>query len=187
MALSSIDVPRAFAEGTGAITIDNSQSVAEFTSNTGRAGLRAGWATAPMPAGKAGTFGFLGGSNLGIMKGARHPEAAFEFVRYLTGKASQQRYSVNSGLWPARTEAIEGTKLATEPAYAAFREMIPHGKMYPSVSAWIIVESIIAKDLRELWSAPGALSREQIQAIMTKTTTDIDEALQDPTNTGITP
>jgi multiple sugar transport system substrate-binding protein len=65
--------------------------------------------------------------------------------------------------------------------------MIPHGKMYPSVSAWIIVESIIAKDLRELWSAPGALTRDQVQAIMTKTTTDIDEALQDPTNTGITP
>lgn len=187
MALSSSDVPRAFAEGTGAITIDNSQSVAEFSSDTSRAGLKAGWSTAPMPAGKAGRFGFFGGSNLGILKEAKHPEAAFEFVRYLTGKTSQQRYSVNSGLWPARSEAIEGTKLSTEPQYAAFREMIPHGKMYPSVSAWIIVESIIAKDLRELWSAPGALTRPQIQAIMTKVTTDIDEALQDPTNTGITP
>ncbi|MEV4133962.1 extracellular solute-binding protein [Dactylosporangium sp. NPDC049742] len=187
MALSSSDVPRAFAEGTGAITIDNSQSVAEFASDPSRAGLKAGWSTAPMPAGKAGRFGFLGGSNLGILKEAKHPEAAFEFVRYLTGKASQQRYSVNSGLWPARTEAIEGTKLATEPEYAAFREMIPHGKMYPSVSAWIIVESVIAKDLRELWSAPGALGRGQVQEIMTRTTADIDEALRDPTNTGITP
>jgi multiple sugar transport system substrate-binding protein len=186
MALTSSDVPAAFANGTGAVTIDNSQSVAEFLSDETRAGLKNGWSTAPMPAGKAGRFGFFGGSNLGILKEAKHPEAAFEFVRYLTSKPSQQRYSVNSGLWPARSEATEGTKLATEPAYGAFRDMIPNGKMYPSVSPWIIIESIIAKDFAELWQAPGTLSRAQVQVIMTKTTSDIDAALKDPTNTGIT-
>ena len=33
--------------------------------------------------------------------------------------------------------------------------MIPHGKMYPSVAAWIIVETIIAKDLRDCGTHPA--------------------------------
>ncbi|UWP78998.1 extracellular solute-binding protein [Dactylosporangium fulvum] len=187
MRLTSSDVPAAFADGIGAVAMDNSQSVADFLADPTRAGLKAGWATAPMPAGKAGRFGFLGGSNLAILKGARHPDAAFEWVRFLTGKQSQQRYGVNSGLWPSRTEAVAGTKLATEPAYGAFREMIGYGRMYPSVPAWITVETIIAKNFTELWHAPGALSRDAVQAILTRTTADINEALKDPAHTGIGP
>ncbi|MER7005382.1 extracellular solute-binding protein [Dactylosporangium sp. NPDC000555] len=185
MPLSSVDIPAAFAAGTGAVTIDSSQAVADFLDDPDRAGLKAGWATAPMPAGKNGRFGFLGGSNLAILKHAKHPQAAFEWVRFLTGKQSQQRYAVNSGFWPPRTEAVAGTRLATDPAYDAFREMIDHGRTYPSVPAWITVETVIAKDFAELWRAPGALSRERVQAILTRTTADIDTALQDKNATGI--
>ncbi len=184
-AMVSNDVPAAFAAGRGAVTIDNSQSVGDFLANPDRAGLRAGWATAPLPAGKAGRFGFLGGSNLAILKDAEQPGAAFEWVRFLTAKQSQQRYAVSTGLWPARSEAVAGTRLETEPAYGAFREMIGRGRMYPSVPAWIVVESVIAKDFAELWHAPGELSREQIQAILTRTSADIDEALAVPGRTGI--
>ncbi|GAA1501324.1 sugar ABC transporter substrate-binding protein [Dactylosporangium maewongense] len=179
------DVPAAFAAGRGAVTIDNSQSVGDFLADPDRPGLRAGWGTAPLPAGKAGRFGFLGGSNLAILKDAKHPGAAFEWVRFLTGKQSQQRYAVSTGLWPARSEAVAGTRLETEPAYAAFREMIGHGRMYPSVAAWIVVESVIAKDFAELWHAPGELTRDQVRSILAKTSADIDETLADPGRTGI--
>jgi multiple sugar transport system substrate-binding protein len=185
MAMASNNVPEAFANGTGAVTIDNSQSIADFLSNPDRPGLKAGWATAQMPAGTAGRFGFLGGSNLAILKGARHPDAAFEFVKYLASQPSQQRYAVNSGFWPARADAVAGTRLETDPAYAAFREMIPHGRMYPSVPAWITVETVIAKDFAELWHASGPMTRDQIQSILTKTSSDIDDALKDSSATGI--
>ncbi|MEV0563541.1 extracellular solute-binding protein [Dactylosporangium sp. NPDC050588] len=181
----SNDVPAAFAAGRGAVTIDNSQSVGDFLADPDRPGLRAGWATAPLPAGRAGRFGFLGGSNLAILKDAKHPGAAFEWVRFLTGKQSQQRYAVSTGLWPARSEAVAGTRLETEPAYAAFREMIGHGRMYPSVAAWIVVESVIAKDFAELWHAPGELTRDEVRSILAKTSADIDETLADPGRTGI--
>jgi multiple sugar transport system substrate-binding protein len=185
MRLESDAVPGAFANGTGAITIDNSQAVGDYLSDPNRTGLKAGWGTAPMPAGKAGRFGFFGGSGLAILKSAKHPDAAFEWVRFLTSEDSQRRYSVSSGLWPARSTAIKGTRLETDSAYAAFREMISAGRMYPSIPAWIVVESIIAKDLAELWHASGALSRGEVQAILTKTTNDIDATLKDPTQTGI--
>ena len=185
MKLNSSDVPEAFANGIGAITIDNSQSVGDYLADPDRPGLKHGWGTAPMPAGATGRFGFLGGSGLAILKSAKHPDAAFEWVKYLTSEESQRRYGVTSGLWPSRTGAITGTRLETDPAYAAFRKMIPAGRMYPSIPAWIVVESIIAKDLAELWHANGALSRTEIQAILTKTSTDIDAALKDPTQTGI--
>jgi multiple sugar transport system substrate-binding protein len=185
MKLTSSDVPDAFARGIGAITIDNSQSVGDYLADPNRDGLKHGWGTAPMPAGKAGQFGFFGGSNLAILKSAKHPDAAFEWVKYLTGKESQRRYGVTSGLWPARTDATAGTRLETDPAYAAFRQMISAGRMYPSIPAWIVVESIIAKDLADLWRVSGALTRDQVQAILMKTTDDIDAALKDPTQTGI--
>ncbi|WP_067498509.1 extracellular solute-binding protein [Actinoplanes sp. TFC3] len=185
MKLTSSDVPAAFANGTGAITIDNSQSVGDYLADPDRPGLKPGWGTAPMPAGKDGRFGFLGGSTLAILKSARHPDAAFEWVKYLTSEESQRRYGVSSGLWPARTAAIAGTRLETDPAYAAFREMIKVGRMYPSIPAWIVVESIIAKDLADLWHANGALSRAEVQKILSRTSTDIDAALKDPSQTGI--
>jgi multiple sugar transport system substrate-binding protein len=47
------------------------------------------------------------------------------------------------------------------------------------------VESVIAKDFAELWHAPGELSRVQIQAILTRTSADIEETLADPGRTGI--
>ncbi|MFI5909735.1 extracellular solute-binding protein [Dactylosporangium sp. NPDC051541] len=185
MKLESSDVPEAFAKGVGAITIDNSQSVGDYLADPDRPGLRGGWGTAPMPAGPEGRFGFFGGSGLAILKAAKHPAAAFEWVKFLTGEESQRRYSVSSGLWPARTSAIKGTRLESDPAYAAFRTMIAAGRMYPSIPAWIVVESIIAKDLAELWQAPAALTRAQVQDILQRTTNDIDEALRDPTQTGI--
>ncbi|WP_433087991.1 extracellular solute-binding protein [Dactylosporangium sp. CA-052675] len=185
MKLTSSDVPEAFARGVGAITIDNSQSVGDYLADPDRPGLKNGWGTAPMPAGKMGRFGFFGGSGLAILKAAKHPDAAFEWVRFLTGAQSQRRYSVSSGLWPARTEAIKGTRLESDPAYAAFRTMIEAGRMYPSIPAWIVVESIIAKDLADLWHAEQALTRTQVEDILKRTTADIDEALQDPAQTGI--
>ncbi|GAA3281656.1 extracellular solute-binding protein [Dactylosporangium vinaceum] len=185
MKLESSDVPEAFAKGIGAITIDNSQSVGDYLADPDRPGLKNGWGTAPMPAGKEGRFGFFGGSGLAILKAAKHPAAAFEWVKFLTGEDSQRRYSVSSGLWPARTAAIKGTRLESDPAYAAFRTMIAAGRMYPSIPAWIVVESIIAKDLAELWQAPAALTRAQVQDILQRTTNDINAALQDPTQTGI--
>jgi multiple sugar transport system substrate-binding protein len=185
MKLESDAVPAAFATGTGAITIDNSQSVGDYLADPNRPGLKNGWGTAPLPAGKAGRFGFFGGSGLAILKAAKHPAAAFEWVKYLTSEESQRRYSVSSGLWPARTAAVNGTRLQTDPAYAAFHTMIDAGRMYPSIPAWIVVESIIAKDLAELWHANGPLTRAEVQAILTKTSNDIDASLKDPTQTGI--
>jgi multiple sugar transport system substrate-binding protein len=185
MKLESDAVPEAFANGTGAITIDNSQSVGDYLADPNRPGLKKGWGTAPMPAGKAGRFGFFGGSGLAILKAAKHPDAAFEWVKYLTSEESQRRYSVSSGLWPTRTAAIKGTRLETGSAYAAFHTMIAAGRMYPSIPAWIVVESIIAKDLADLWHANGPLSRNDVQAILTRATNDIDATLQDPTQTGI--
>jgi multiple sugar transport system substrate-binding protein len=185
MKLESDAVPAAFANGTGAITIDNSQSVGDYLTDPDRPGLKNGWGTAPLPAGKAGRFGFFGGSGLAILKAARHPNAAFEWVKYLTSEESQRRYSVSSGLWPARSTAVKGTRLETDPTYAAFHTMIAAGRMYPSIPAWIIVESIIAKDLADLWHANAPLTRTEIQAILTKTTTDINATLKDPTQTGI--
>jgi multiple sugar transport system substrate-binding protein len=166
-----VDVPAAFAEGMGATAMSGSQFVADFQANPDRPGLKAGWATAPIPAGPKGRTGFVGGANLAIWKTSDHAGAAFEWVRFLTGQASQQRFAIGSGMWPARASAVAGTKLATDPAYAAFAQMLTDGRQYPPVQTWVDVETVMAKNLAPLWTATTPLPRHRIKGILTETAT----------------
>ena len=171
--MDMIVVPGAFADGVGAVTMNNSQAVADYQANPNRPGLMAGWATAPMPTGPKGRFAFVGGANLSIWKTSKHPDAAFEWVRFLTGQESQQRFAVGTGLWPARASAVAGTKLATDPAYAAFAKTLADGREYPPVAAWVDVETVLAKDLAVLWSASSPAPRDQVAKVLAKTALDM--------------
>jgi multiple sugar transport system substrate-binding protein len=173
-----LDAPSAFAAGVGAITMYNSQSIPDYQANPKRPGLKGGWATAPLPAGPKGRFGFVGGANLAIWKTTKHPDAAFEWVRYLTGKESQTRFAVGSGLWPARADAVAGTRLVTDPAYAAFAAMLADGREYPPVAAWINVETVLAKDLAPLWAAHAPTGRSQLRKVLTETANHMRTAMQ---------
>lgn len=175
--IDMLEMPAAFADGLGAITEYNSQSVADFQANPNRAGLKSGWSTAPVPAGPEGAFSFVGGSNLSIWKSSKNPGAAFEWVKFLTGQESQQRFAINSGLWPARASSAAGTKLATDPAYAAFASSLKTGRQYPPVAAWVDVETVLAKDLGPLWSAGKPSSQAEISGALTRTVKDMREVM----------
>jgi multiple sugar transport system substrate-binding protein len=175
---NSTDAQNAFADGQTAVFISNPEAVAVYEAGgKRRAGLRAGWATAPLPAGPKGRYTFFGGSDLSIWKRSRHPAAAYEWVRFLTGDESQQRFVSAIGLWPARTAVAARAPFATEPAYKAFAEQLADGRQYPAVAAWTDLEAALQKSFSVLWDRVAAsdapLPRDQVDALLARTNADM--------------
>lgn len=169
---------RAFVDGRVAVLTDAPESVATFRSN---AKLGGRWATAPMPAGPHGRFTFLGGSNLSVWKTSQHPQAALEWIRFLTGEDSQRRYVSGIGLWPARLSATSKAPFASDPAYRAFTAQIPNGRQYPAVAAWNGIEVALHKAFGTMWdrvlATGGPLTRRDLEALLNRATTDVQQAI----------
>ncbi|MBW6434557.1 extracellular solute-binding protein [Actinoplanes hulinensis] len=142
----------AFADGETAVLMQGPDAVSRFRTGTDRAGLRSGWSTAPLPAGPQGQYTFLGGSDLAIFARSAHHTAALEWVRFLTGTESQDRYAVRAaGIWPARLETVRAAALDTDPVYRAFAQAQNFGRQYPAVAAWGDIEAALTKDFSTLW------------------------------------
>ncbi|MEU7907772.1 extracellular solute-binding protein [Actinoplanes sp. NPDC049118] len=173
----------AFADGQTAVMAHGPDAVMTFRRDPNRPGLRAGWSTAPMPAGPKGRFTFLGGSDLTIFKASAHRPAALEWVRFLTGAASQERYVVRKGgIWPARTEVTRSTRLDADPVYRAFAQAQLDGRQYPAVAAWVDIEAALTKDFSTLWESiteSGApLPADRLRALLRTADGDVRHAIQ---------
>jgi len=169
---------QAFVDGRVAVLTDAPESVTTFRT---AAKLGGRWATAPMPAGPHGRFTFLGGSDLSVWKASRHPEAALEWIRFLTGEESQVRYVSGIGLWPARLSATTKPPFGSDPAYRAFTAQVPNGRQYPAVPAWNGIEVALHKAFGTMWDRVLAsghpLSRRDLEALLNRATTDVQQAI----------
>ena len=98
-----------------------------------------------MPAGKAGHYGVIGDTSLGISKYAANRNAAIEAVREFTSEAAERRRLLTSGIIPTRQalfrqpETFRYTLLRNETAQRvlgslAMRPSTILGKRYATVS-----------------------------------------------------
>ncbi|MBO3738714.1 extracellular solute-binding protein [Actinoplanes flavus] len=173
----------AFAAGETAVLMQGPDAVSGFRADPNRAGLRAGWSTAPLPAGPRGRYTFLGGSDLAIFARSAHRAAALEWVRFLTGAESQERYAVrNAGIWPARLETVRATALDTDPIYRAFAEAQKSGRQYPALAAWGDIEAALTRDISTLWEsvqATGApMAEPELRALLRRADEDVRVAVR---------
>ncbi len=104
-----------------------------------------------IPAGPAGRFTFVGGSDLTVWNSSKHQEEAVEFVNFLVSKESQIRYGGNIGMLPAVKEALADPTFKDDPDYGVFVQAVGHGKSYPAIAAWGPIESAMVKNLGALW------------------------------------
>ncbi len=116
-----------------------------------------------------------------MWKASRHPEAALEWIRFLTGEESQVRYVSGIGLWPARLSATSKPPFGSDPAYRAFTAQVPNGRQYPAVAAWNGIEVALHKAFGTMWDrvlASGRpLSRRDLEALLNRATTDVQQAI----------
>ena len=154
--LNSAQVDGLFGEGKVAMVISgpwlvkNSETPPEqggFAGSTAADNL----AVHEIPAGPAGRYTFVGGSNLTVWQSSKYPEEAVMFVQYLASKESQVRYSANIGMIPALKEALADPTFSDDPRYGVFVQAVANGKSYPAIPAWGPIESAMVKHLGALW------------------------------------
>ncbi|QBS37749.1 extracellular solute-binding protein [Thermaerobacter sp. FW80] len=184
---NSAEVEALFANGRFAVTFAGPWLARSLRTPQDQGGLGGtpaaeNFAVAPMPAGPAGRFTFFGGSNLAIFKGSRHPDAAWELIKFLSTPEAQIEYASRSGMMPAVTKTWTDPKLADDPVMAAFVEAARYGRSYPAIPAWGPMETVLVKHFGMIWDIAagvrGTYSAESIQAELDAAAQEVNQILQ---------
>ena len=136
------------AEGYFAMVITGPWNLGEFR-NRLPPELQDRWATAPLPPPEPGMpypgASLAGGSSLVLFRHSRHPEAAWQWLEYLSEPAQQARFYRLSGDLPARPSAWRLAGLADDPKTAAFLVQLQRVVSTPKVPEWERIATRVAE------------------------------------------
>lgn len=113
----------------------------------------ANFSVAPYPAGIRGNQTLFSGSNLAVMKSSKNKEEAWRLLQFLMSREVQVKYSLLSGMLPARVDALHDPSLLKVAHYADFLEQIKLGRHYPVVPAWGKLENVFRSSIGQVMTA----------------------------------
>lgn len=138
---------------------------------------------AQLPAGPGGSKPFVGGSNLAILKNSKNPETALRLVQFLVSRKAQAEYASVSGFLPATAAAQSDQALANDRFYRVFLQSVKDGKTYPTLPAWVTIETGLVKGLGGLWddvaaARAGSLDPATVKNRLNAAAQQVDSILQ---------
>jgi multiple sugar transport system substrate-binding protein len=163
-----------FGRGFFAMWITGPWNLGEFRRRL-PADMQDRWATAPMPGptGAESGVSLAGGASLVMFRGARHKDAAWKLIEFLSRSEQQQRFYELTGSLPARTDAWQAAGLAGAPPTAAFWEQLQRVRPLPAVPE---IEAIVSRVIEHSEaSIRGGVSAERSLAAMDR---DADRLLE---------
>lgn len=88
--------------------------------------------TASLPRGTGANAGgsVLGGGSLYVPRGAKHREAAFEFMKWAVSEPYAMRLAVEQGRYPVKTRFYDNPELQTDPLLKPFYEQLKYARPY---------------------------------------------------------
>ena len=124
-----------FESGQVAMTLVSSARLAALRKALGPARL----GVAPLPAQEQAATG-IGGANLAILSDTQHPQAAWEFIRWMTSPAVNLRWSKATGYLPLRHSVIDSADyqayLAETPPAQVILDQLAVAVVRPNVPAY---------------------------------------------------
>lgn len=169
-----VNLYQEFANGSFAFYVSGPWNIGEF----GRRlpGAMAGrWATAPMPSpdGPYPGVSIAGGASLAVTRRARHAEAAWKLIEYLSDPATQVEFYRLTGDLPPTEAAWRAPLLADNPHARAFRRQLDRVRATPKVPEW---ERIAGKISQYAEAAiRGAVGTDEALTALDR---DVDEILE---------
>ena len=142
------NVYQGFAQGDFAMYITGPWNVGEFRKRLPPS-MNGKWATAPMPAPRAGEYpgtSMAGGASLVLFRASKKKDAAWKLVEYLSEPAQQIRFYELTQDLPAHRDAWRAPQVASDPPLAAFREQLEHVAPMPRVPEYEQIATDIADD-----------------------------------------
>ena len=124
-----------FARGYYSFYVSGPWNIGEFERRL-PAGLQDAWMTAPLPGPHGPGASIAGGSSLVLFRAARHKEAAWQLIEYLSRPDVQRTfYAATRDLPPRRTVWREAA-LANDMHTAAFGDQLERVRSAPKVPEW---------------------------------------------------
>lgn len=154
------NIHQEFARGYFAAFVTGPWNVGELRHRLPPA-MQSLWATAPLPAqqGNEPGLSLAGGASLALSRHARHPEAAWALLEYLSQPEQQIRFYKLTGDLPPRRSSWADPSLAEDPALDAFRRQLPHMRAAPQVPEWERIAVKIAYYAEQ--AVRGAMTQEE--------------------------
>lgn len=90
------------------------------------------------------------GEDLVIMKGSKQPEAAWTFLKWMTGKEAQLTMS-RTGLFPTNSEAAKSMKVNRDSYIYPYQESLDYAFQRPSVQNWNKIDEVYTHYMRQIF------------------------------------
>ncbi|MDQ0194490.1 extracellular solute-binding protein [Paenibacillus wynnii] len=127
----------------------------------------------PFPKGN-GPSSIIGGENLVIMKGSKHPAEAWAFMKWMTGKEAQM-IMVRAGLIPTNREAVKALSVNKDLYLYSYLEAMDNTFLRPTVKNWSKIEKVYTLYMHKIFL--GELS---VKDGLDRAAAEIDKLLEDP-------
>lgn len=129
----------------------------------------------PFPNDK-GPSSLADGEDLVITKGSKHPEAAWTFLKWMTGKEAQMMIS-RSGLLPTNREAAQSMKVSRDSYIHPYQEALANAVQRPAIRNWEKIDEVYSLYLGKIFL--GEISAKEG---LTRAAEKIDRLLADAAN-----
>ncbi len=133
-------------------------SIASYTYMVAAAGGKFKVAEAPLPAGPAGQYGVMYGTNI-VIFGQKYTkeqqDAAWSFVKWFTSPHQTAAWSIQTGYLPVRKSALDlpemKTKLAEHPELQAGFDQLPNCLVQPPTREWNTARRDISSEMQKIF------------------------------------
>jgi len=123
--LTGAEADSLFSAGKAAMEINGPWAASGYKD----AGIDLGIATIPVGVdGKSSTLGAI--APLSISAKTKYPKQAQEFLAYWTSKSAQQKFSLQTGFPPLRTDLSDDAELKADPTVSVFASQVPNARLY---------------------------------------------------------
>ncbi|MGG3625111.1 extracellular solute-binding protein [Bacillus gobiensis] len=124
----------------------------------------------PFPHNK-GPSSILDGDHLVIMKGSKHPDASWTFLKWMSGKEAQLMMS-KVGIFPTNLEAAKSMNSNRDSYTIPYKEALDHTFQRPSVKNWSEIDEVYTRYMRNIFQ--GEIS---VKEGLTRAAEEIDRLL----------
>jgi multiple sugar transport system substrate-binding protein len=123
--LTGAEADSLFSAGKAAMEINGPWAASGYKD----AGIDLGIVKVPVGVdGKSSTLGSI--APLSISAKTKYPKQAQEFLAYWTSKTAQQKFSLQTGFPPLRTDLSDDAKLNADPTVSVFASQVPDARLY---------------------------------------------------------
>jgi multiple sugar transport system substrate-binding protein len=121
----------------------------------------------------------LGGWGWGIAKTSKHPEQAWQAIKYLTSEETQRKFILETGLVPSYKSLFTNKEIVAQyPHYPQLLKVVERSALRPPLAQYAQASDILQRYLSSAFT--GRMSAEQAMKVAASETRNLLGSLKQP-------